>query len=260
MIQFLPRPGIARATTPLSEYPIGLELMRLPSECVGDLVRAHSTMASGWEFSGAPASVGDVVTLVEGSSFCVSDAAGRMRSGLPQGVFYMDTRIFGTWSVTVDGEDVEPLAVFIRQPHHATFLGRAGPAARAWKARCWCVGSGTSEPGCARTSWCATWPRSQRASQSRSPWTADFADLFAVKEGRARPHSATETRAVDGLLALESTLSDVRRGVRVQADGALTVPGKLIFREVVPPRGEWRTTRAGAADDRGRRGAREVPG
>ena len=71
---------------------------------------------------------------------------------------------------------------------------------------------------------------------------SDFADLFAVKEGRTRPHSATETRASEGLLVLESTLSDVRRGVRVKADGALTVPGKLIFREVVPPRGEWHTT------------------
>jgi hypothetical protein len=71
---------------------------------------------------------------------------------------------------------------------------------------------------------------------------ADFADLFAVKEGRTRHHGTHEIRAGEGFIELESTRPHARRGVRVRAEGAISAPGKLVFREVVPPRGEWRAT------------------
>ena len=50
-------------------------------------------MSGGWSLGSAPAELSaGSITLVEGSSFCVSDSSGTIRSGAAQGVFYMDTR------------------------------------------------------------------------------------------------------------------------------------------------------------------------
>jgi glycogen debranching enzyme len=199
-------------------------------------------MASAWEFSGAPTVTGEAVTLVEGSSFCVSDGAGRMTSGAAQGLFYLDTRIVATWSLTVDGEEVEPLAAFTRQPHHATFLGRARPRAEGLEStllirRERYVGAGMREDVVVRN--VSGEPAGITVELAVD---SDFADLFAVKEGRTRPHAGTHVRAAEGLLELESARSEVRRGVRVTAEDALSNPGRLVFHGVVPSRGEWRTT------------------
>jgi len=199
-------------------------------------------MSGGWDFGGAAAGDGDVVTLVEGSSFCVSDAGGTISSDSPHGVFYMDTRILATWSVAVDGHDVEPLAVFTRTPHHATFLGRGRPRGQGLEStllvrRERYVGAGMREDITLQN--VAAEPAGVTVEISAD---TDFADLFAVKEGRTRPRGAREARAADGVLELESTDSELRRGVRIRAEGAISVPGKLVFRDVVPPRGEWRTS------------------
>jgi hypothetical protein len=82
-------------------------------------------MDGGWMYGGAAADVGgEAVTLVEGASFCVGDASGDIRSGSPQGVFFMDTRVISTWRVMLDTAGLDHLAAFVDAPHHATFLGR----------------------------------------------------------------------------------------------------------------------------------------
>ena len=51
------------------------------------------------------------VTLVEGSSFCVSDHAGTIEPGGVHGLFVRDTRVLSRWKLYVDGYPVEPLTV-----------------------------------------------------------------------------------------------------------------------------------------------------
>ena len=182
------------------------------------------------------------VTLVEGSSFCVSGADGTMSPGSPQGLFYMDTRVVGTWELTVDGDDVEPLAVSTRQPHHATFLGRARPRGEGLEStllvqRERYVGSGLREDLILRNT--AAEPAGVTIQVAVD---ADFADLFAVKEGRTRPHADRVLHHFDGALQIESTLTGSERGVRVTGEDATAVDGRLVFQQVIPARGEWRTT------------------
>jgi glycogen debranching enzyme len=200
-------------------------------------------MTEAWAFGGESAAVGhDVVTLVEGSSFCVSGANGSILPGAAHGVFYMDTRVIGTWGLTVDGDAVEPLAVTVRQPHHATFLGRAKPRGEGLEStllvqRERYVGAGLREDVIVRNT--AAEPAELTLELTVD---ADFADLFAVKEGRTRPHADRRVQPFEGMIQIESTQSGSRRGVRVSAEGASAGDGTLRFREVVPARGEWRTT------------------
>jgi glycogen debranching enzyme len=154
----------------------------------------------------------------------------------------MDTRILSTWAVSVDGQEVEPLAVFTRQPHHATFLGRAGARGEGLEStllvrRERYVGAGMREDIIVRN--VANEPAAVTVDVSAD---TDFADLFAVKEGRARQQGIREANSGEGVLELMSTGSDHRHGVRIKATGAGSLPTRLVFREVVPAHGEWRTT------------------
>jgi glycogen debranching enzyme len=194
-------------------------------------------------FGGASADTGgEIVTLVEGSSFCVSDSAGDINSGSPQGVFFMDTRVVSAWRVTFDAAELDHLAVFSGEPHHATFLGRGKPRAPGQEStllvqRERYVGAGMREDIIVRN--VGQEPVSVRIDVHVD---ADFADLFAVKEGRALPATDREVRVVAGVLELERITAASRRGVRVRAAGAEAGMGRITFRQIIGAKQRWSTT------------------
>ncbi|MEV5433993.1 glycosyltransferase [Streptomyces sp. NPDC052701] len=82
-------------------------------------------MGEGWTFAGeATQGGGDSVTLIEGSSFCLSERGGDLVPGTPQGLFHRDTRILSAWQLRLDEEEVDPLSVIAQEPYEALFLGR----------------------------------------------------------------------------------------------------------------------------------------
>jgi glycogen debranching enzyme len=154
----------------------------------------------------------------------------------------MDTRVVAAWTLTIDGDEVEPLAVTTRQPHHATFLGRARPRSEGLEStllvqRERYVGAGLREDIVLRNT--AGEPAGVTVTLSAD---ADFADLFAVKEGRIRQHADRTVSSMEGVLAIDSSDSGSDRGVRITAEGAEVVDGRLELGCVVPARGEWRAT------------------
>ncbi|MGO4258187.1 amylo-alpha-1,6-glucosidase [Marmoricola sp. RAF53] len=216
-------------------------------------------MTSGWDYSGAATAATDNVTLVEGSSFCVSDSAGRIVSSAAQGLFYLDTRILSSWSLVLDGSELEPLDAFVREPHHATFLGRGRPRREGLEStllvrRERYVGAGLRE---------------DLIVSNASPEAAgitleiladtDFADLFAVKEGRARSREVRIENTRAGVLELVTPDAGSARGVRIRADGAEALPGRLRFQVVVPARGEWSATVEVLASVEGREARSHYP-
>ncbi|MEV7009883.1 glycogen debranching N-terminal domain-containing protein [Streptosporangium sp. NPDC051022] len=197
---------------------------------------------NAWTFEGQPGALGDsAVTLVEGGSFCVCAHSGDILQGGAQGVYHADTRLLSRWELRVDETPVEPLRVLTGEPYHATFVGRAVPRpGRAESSllviRDRYVGGGLREDLILR-------------NLSEEPAGcvvdihvgSDVADLFEVKSGRIR-HVADVEMTADraGLLIFSATRS---RGTRVITDPApFAVPGVLIFRVVVPARGEWKAT------------------
>src|SRR5260370_28567778 len=129
------------------------------------------------------------ITLIEGSTFCISELGGDIVPDRSHGLFVRDTRMLSRWELRVDGIEPQPLSVQSAEPYAATFLGRMPP--RAGKAdstllvvRRRYVGDGMREDITLRN----TSARSTRFSLALTA-EADFADLFEVK-GRAK------TRAV----------------------------------------------------------------
>jgi len=206
----------------------------------------------GWTFDGEPAAVGGGrVTLVEGSCFCLTDGAGNIEAGTPQGLFVQDTRLVSRWQLRLDDEPVEALAVLSDAPYQATFLGRGRP--RGWSGqhsmllrRDRYVGAGMRED-------LTLLNLGAEDTQCELALTVhcDFADLFEVKEGRVRARGEHDRHSGFDALEFSYRWRDRARGSRIEAElapasqhaGSVHVlPGLIVFRAIVPARGQWSAT------------------
>jgi glycogen debranching enzyme len=196
------------------------------------------------------------VTLLEGATFCISATAGDVHRDRPHGLFVADTRILSCWRLAVDGHPVENLSTAEDpgEPFHATFIGRTSP--REWVAdstmlvlRTRFVGEGMREDVVLRN----LGPEPVGVTVTVAA-DADFADLFAVKEGRVHtPHGV----GVDiGATSLTFTLAggeDTRSAVITATGDPIVTAGRFTFRTVVPARSQWSTCFAVEASIDGRR-------
>ncbi|WP_067169323.1 amylo-alpha-1,6-glucosidase [Microtetraspora niveoalba] len=196
---------------------------------------------NGWTFEGQPTALGGAtVTVVEGSSFCVSGRNGDITPGGAQGVYHADTRLLSRWELRVDEAPIEPLQVLPAEPYHSIFMSRARPR----------PGRAESTLLVFRDRYVGGGLREDIALRNLSDEPAgcvvelhvgsDVADLFEVKTDRIRHVADIDVTAnPDGLRIYSVSRA---RGVSVVSSGVLAVPGLLTYRIVVPARGEWQTT------------------
>jgi glycogen debranching enzyme len=196
--------------------------------------------------TGPPVTGGDGdVTLLEGSTFCISAMSGDVHSDRPHGLFIADTRILSCWRLAVDGVPVQNLSSIEEpaEPYRATFVGRTPP--RRWLAdsttlvmRDRFIGDGMREDVFVRN--LGSEPVGLTVSLTVD---TDFADLFAVKEGRVqRPRGIAVDIGTDSMLF---TLAgpDYTHSAQITASTGdpIVTPGSFIFRILVPPRSQWST-------------------
>ncbi|MHB8669405.1 MAG: amylo-alpha-1,6-glucosidase [Acidimicrobiales bacterium] len=202
-------------------------------------------MTEPWTFAGESSSLGSpggTVTLVEGSSFCISGRSGDISPGSPQGLFFRDTRFLSRLEVRVNGQPPEPLAAEIIEPFSATFVlrtrprpGRADSTLVLFRRRH--VGRGLRED-------IEVWNYGAEAAYCSVEIRvdADFADLFAVKEGRFQSDGDVAVESVGQEITFSWQRGAVRRGARID----LNQPAQLSVNHatheaIVPPRGSWKT-------------------
>jgi glycogen debranching enzyme len=193
-----------------------------------------------WASGDAPRGLGacSPATLIEGSSFCISEPGGDILPGRPQGLFVRDTRVLSRWELTVDGKEPQPLSVQHAEPYAATFLGRMPP--RAGKAdstllvvRRRYVGDGMREDITIRN----TAARQVRCVLELAA-DADFADLFEVK-GRTKPRATASVHAADSALVITSGRRDRNQELVIDGDGDPSVSdGCLRWRLTIAGHGE----------------------
>ncbi|HJV08690.1 MAG TPA: glycogen debranching N-terminal domain-containing protein, partial [Acidimicrobiales bacterium] len=201
-------------------------------------------MAEPWNVAGdepidAPEGV---VTLVEGSAFCISGRDGDVSRGTPQGLFFRDTRFLSGLDVRINGQNPEVLAAERTAPFSATFVLRSVPeAGRADSSlmvlRYRYVGRGMREDLVVRNygeepAYCAI----------QLSFSADFANMFAVKEGRARPEGDVTLESARDGLTFDYRKGVSRRGLRItSSEPAGFVSDTATWETVVPARGQWST-------------------
>jgi glycogen debranching enzyme len=198
---------------------------------------------AGWNANTAAGPLGPgAVTLVEGSAFCISSSNGDIYPESPHGVFVEDTRIVSRWTLTVNGEALEPLAANTKEPYRALFAGRVSRSdgyadSPLIVERLREVGAGMLE----RITVCNFSPFPAKCVVCLQV-EADFADLFEVKEARVQRRWEQSRDVLRDCLVIRSTWQDVEKGVVVSAEAADVTPEALTFRAIVQPRGHWSAT------------------
>lgn len=210
-------------------------------------VARPAAAAGPWSSHRQPVSVeqpGGLVTIVEGSSFILSDRAGDVRPGGAVGLFVLDTRFLSTWELLIDGRPLEPLSVSVTEPYSATFVAHPCPQRT--------VGADSSLL-VVRHRWVGAGMREdlQVRNYSSRPVTvvlelrvaSDMADVFEVKDGRIVVEPDLVQRADS--LHTSSVRDGTRRSVSVAertagAPGTVALDG-LSWTMTIPAKGEWHT-------------------
>jgi glycogen debranching enzyme len=180
------------------------------------------------------------VTLVEGQTFCLSGRSGDMAAEFPHGLIVLDTRILSGWVLRVGGHRVEPLTVEVPEPFSATFVSLAHP--EEGHADSHLVVFRRRDIG---------WGMRERISITNHGLVptsvvveldcdVDFADLFAVKEGRVPTSSTTKREVTSDGFRFTDLGQDVAKDVNVRCSTPPDGSGSpLLWRTTLAPRATW---------------------
>jgi glycogen debranching enzyme len=182
------------------------------------------------------------VTLVDESTFTISGEVGDIVPGSTQGLFVRDTRILSRFELRVNEGRPDVLAAISEEPFSATFVsqvqpapGRADSTLMVFRSRY--VGQGMREDVTIRN-----FAGEPTYCSLELFVDSDFADLFAVKEGRGGDRDGEIQRSA-GLDYLELSFrrGGVSRGTYIQftPDPAKVGDDLVSFEVIVPARGEW---------------------
>lgn len=198
---------------------------------------------SGWNADNAAGSAGaGAVTVLDGSSFCVTAPNGDMLPGSPHGAFFHDTRYIAAWNLSVDDAALEALAGTAVEPFRALFIGRVGGRSGSAETpllikRERTIGAGLSEIVTIENHLAVPYVCTSALSVD-----ADFADLFEVKDGRPASPGQQRVRMEGDSLLLECEGAGRRPGLAVRAAGAVFEGGRLVFTLTIPAHGKWTQT------------------
>ena len=184
----------------------------------------------------------EAVTVVEGSSFCISSPNGDIDDGGSQGVFYQDTRIVSRWILRINGAPREPLLARKPASFHATYVGRARWSDGRYDSPLVVRHQRHVGPGLRDDITIDNFSSEPAVCDVELSVDADQADLFDVKTGRVGAAAAVTRSVRDGELYVEAVQDGQRRGTAVRAAGAEIRERALIFRVKIPPRGQWSTS------------------
>jgi glycogen debranching enzyme len=193
--------------------------------------------------SNSSASLGgaaDTLTLVDESTFCISDHSGDVMPEHPQGLFVRDTRFVSELRLRVNGNRPEPLTASTTDPFSGTFVLRDHPAVGRADSpllvlRHRYVGQGMREDLVVRNF-------GERATGCKIELAVgcDFADLFEVKAGRVEKISALARQHERNCLVFTYERAGFRRSTRVQLSEEAEIRGDVaVFDIAIASRGEW---------------------
>ncbi|HYN97531.1 MAG TPA: glycogen debranching N-terminal domain-containing protein [Pilimelia sp.] len=178
------------------------------------------------------------VTLVEGATFCLSGGDGDLSPGTTHGLFVRDARLLSRWQLRLDGQRPQSLSVHAGEAYTARFVARRPPAPGLADSTLLVQRERLIGDGLRETITLENLDREPTTATVTLHVDGDFADLFAVKEGRAAGGGVAPTATPDGLVL--TSRADPGRGLRISASGqAAITTGSLSWRVALPARGTW---------------------
>ena len=180
-----------------------------------------SVPPSPWVLDGESTSLGDpagLITLVDGQTFCLSGRSGDFSTNPTHGVFFADMRVLSQARLLVGGVTVEPLAVSLTDASGCTFVGRSRghhqADSRILVVRRRQLGSVWHEQIELRNT-----SGAEVTALVELEVAADFADVFAIKEGRPSSEGEHSLEVKESSLLFGWRLGDVHRQAELSVDG-----------------------------------------
>jgi glycogen debranching enzyme len=201
------------------------------------------TVSSAFNATAPVASLGDgggPVTLVEGRTFAISDQVGDMTPAAVHGLFLLDCRVLSQFQLRVNGAPLQNLAIESRESYSATFVslaqatgGHADSELTVLRRRH--VGRGLREELVITNYGLEAVPVTVELLVD-----ADFADLFAVKEGRVDDFRDHSTRTENGTLWFEGYDGPAPKRVTITPSGDPAVrAGRAVWETKILPAQTW---------------------
>ncbi|GIH08549.1 amylo-alpha-1,6-glucosidase [Rhizocola hellebori] len=180
----------------------------------------------------------ELVTMVEGTTFCICMPSGDIEPGTPQGLFFRDSRVVSRWQLRLDGLAPQSLSVANPDSYHGRFVLRRPPSPGQADSTLLVIRRRIVGAGMKEVITLSNVGREATMVRVELQVAADFADLFAVKEGRAAVADAYTTAMPGSELVFSRT--DGSRGLSIHATREPQAsPVGLTWEAVIPPRQEW---------------------
>jgi glycogen debranching enzyme len=186
---------------------------------------------------------GDTISILDGSTFVVSDRRGDIDAGpdQPHGLFFADTRFLSRWVLTLEGRPLEVLstddvdyfaAQFFLYPPTGTIY--RNPELSVMRQRT--VGDGIHED-------VLLFNHSAEPVEVglRVAADSDFADLFEVKDALKKTGERYREARDDALVLGYRREDFVRETVITSSEAGTIGEDGLAFRIEIAPQGEWQT-------------------
>ena len=211
-------------------------------------------MGQVWTFDGAPASTvsqfSGLVTLLEGTTFCICETSGDIRPGGSQGLFVRDTRLISKLELSVNGHVPEPLTPQSREPFACTFLSRMPPSDGLADSTLLVTRRRVLNDGMDESITLRNMSSEPLGVTLRIGVQGDFADVFEVKEGRVHNEPGSGDLSIDAeddAIKLNRKVGATLRGATITGsrggDAKLEVSASnLTWHAVVPAHGSWSTS------------------
>jgi glycogen debranching enzyme len=178
-----------------------------------------------------------LVTLVNGSTFCLSGPTADIHAGSVEGLFFLDRRFLSRFALHVDGRETEGLAVHHDATGSAQFvvrqrsLGRSGGLLIVRHRK---IGKGLREQITVYNH-----AMTARSAVLMLSIEADFAELFSVKRGTLDNHLGGSPGEL-GELAFVDDSGDLEMVVESSVEGARG-GGVTVWPVTLEPGGSWTT-------------------
>ena len=183
---------------------------------------------------------GGTVTLVEGRTFAISDQTGDMASEIAQGLFVLDTRVLSRLDLRVNGAPLQTLAIESPEPYAATFVTTAAAAAGHADSELTVMRRRHVGKGMRETLVITNYGLEIAPVTVEVHVDVDFADLFAVKEGRVDTSRHRSAHLQGGTMWFEDHAEPVGKRVTVTATGKPAVKsGHLVWEAKLQPGETW---------------------
>jgi glycogen debranching enzyme len=196
------------------------------------------------EFSGQPVTaVHEDITLLDGTTFCISSPNGDIEPGGVHGLFVRDTRFCSRFVVLVDGASTQSVSTITGEPFTRTFVSRVRPTVAERDptlvvCRHRYVGDGMEE-----ILEIKNLADREVVVDLVIEIDGDFAHLFDVKDDHVRPKGFHSVEATTGSMVFEFRDHGRSRRLAITVpEDADAGPGVLTMRPTIAGRSSWSAT------------------